>query len=70
MISSSAESSNEFMVRETLVDKLEQPSNVFCRGKYGQYNINTSQQSTDTVQKSNPDLSKDSNLPLSALEKT
>ena len=58
------------MSRETLVDKLGQPSNVFCTGKYGMYNINTSQQSTDTVQKLNSDLSKVSDLPLSALEKT
>ena len=69
LISSSTKSSNEFMSRETLVDKLEQPSNVFCKGKYGKYNINTSQQSTDTVQKFNSDLSKVSDLPLSALEK-
>ena len=58
------------MSRETLVDKLEQPSNVFCIGKYGKYNINTSQQSTDTVQNFNSDLSKVSDLPLPALEKT
>ena len=64
LISSSAKSSNEFMSKETLVDKLEQTSNVFCTGKYGKYNLNTSQQSTDTVQKFNSDLS------LSALEKT
>ena len=43
---------------------------MLCTGKYGKYNINTSQQSTDTVQKFNSDLSKDSDLPLSALEKT
>ena len=67
---SSTKSSNEFMSRETLVDKLEQPSNVFCTGKYCKYNINTSQQSTDTLQKLNSDLSKVSGLPLSALEKT
>ena len=52
------------MYRETVVDKLELPSNVFCTGKYGKYNINISQQSTDTVQ------SFKSDLPLSALEKT
>ena len=70
LISCSTKSSNEFMSRETLVDKLGQPSNVFCTGKYGKYNINTSQQSTNTVQKLNSDLSKVSDLPLSALEKT
>ena len=70
LISSSAKSSNEFMSKETLVDKLEQTSNVFCTGKYGKYNLNTSQQSTDTVQKFNSDLSKVSDLSLSALEKT
>ena len=64
LISSSTESSNEFMSRKTLGDKLEQPSNVFCRDKYGKKNINISQQSTDTVQNFNSDLS------LSALEKT
>ena len=58
------------MHRETLVDKLEQPCNVFCTDKNGKYNINTSQQSTDTVQNSSSDLSKVSDLPLSALEKT
>ena len=58
------------MSKETLVDKLEQPSNVFCTGKYGKYNLNTSQQSTGTVQTFNSDLSKVSDLPLSALEKT
>ena len=67
LISSSTKSSNEFMSRETLVHKLEQPSNVFCTGKYGKYNINTSQKSTDTVQKLNSDLSKVSDLRLSAL---
>ena len=56
--------------RETLVDKLEQPSNVFCTGKYVKYNVSTSQQSTNTVQKFKSDLSKVSNLPLPALEKT
>ena len=70
LISSSTKSSNEFMSREPLADKLEQPSNVFCTGKYGKYNIHASQQSTDTVQKLNSDLSKVSDLPLSALEKT
>ena len=70
LISSSTKSSKEFMSRETLADKLEQPSNVFCTGKYGKYYKNTSQQSTDTVQKFNSDLSKVSDLPLSALEKT
>ena len=58
LISSSTKSSNEFMSRETLVDKLEQPPNVFCTGKYGKYNINTSQKFTDTVQKFNSHLSK------------
>ena len=33
LISSSTKSSNEFMPRKTLVDKLQQPSNVFCTGK-------------------------------------
>ena len=70
LISSSEKSSNEFMSRETLVDKLEQPSNVFCTGKYCKYNINTFQQSTDTLQNFNSDLSKISDLPLSALEKS
>ena len=51
------------------VDKLEQPSNAFCTGKYGKYNVNTSQQSTGTVKKFNSDLSKVSDLPLPALEK-
>ena len=58
------------MSRESLVDKLEQPSNVFCTRKYGKYNINTSQQSTDTVQNFNCDLYKVCDLHLSALEKT
>ena len=58
LISSSRESSNEFMSRETLVDKLEQLSNVFCTDQYGKYNINTSKQSTDTVQNFSSDLSK------------
>ena len=51
----------------TVVHKLEEPSNAFCTGKY---NVNTSQQSTDTVQKFNSDLIKVSDLPLPALEKT
>ena len=58
------------MSTKTLVDKLEQPSNVFCTGKYGKCNINTSQKSTDTVQNLKSDLSKVSDLPLPALEKT
>ena len=33
LISSSTKSSNEFMLTKTLVDKLQQPSNVFCTGK-------------------------------------
>ena len=70
MISSSTKSSNELMSRETLVDKLEQPSNLLCIGKYGKYNVNTPQQSTTTVQKFNSDLSKASDLPLPASEKT
>ena len=57
------------MSRETLVDQLEQPSNFFCTGKYGKYNVNTSQQSTNTVQKFKSDLSKVSDLPLPASEK-
>ena len=44
LISSSTKSSNEFMSRETLVDKEEHPSNVFCTRKYGKDNINTNQQ--------------------------
>ena len=67
MISSSTKSSNELISRETLVDKLEQVSNVFCKGKYGKYNVNTSRQSTDHVQKFSCDLSKVSDLPLTAL---
>ena len=70
LISSSTKSSNEFISRKTLVDKLEQPSNVFCTGKYGKYNINTSQKSTDTVQMLNSDLSKVSDLRFSALTAT
>ena len=70
LISSSAKSSNELMSRETLVNKLEQHSNLLCTGKYGKYNVNTSQQSTNTVQKFNSDLSKVSDLTLPALEKT
>ena len=70
LISSSTKSSNELMSRETLVDKLEQRSNLFCIGKYGKYNVNTSQQSTNTVQKFNSDLSRISDLPLPASEKT
>ena len=34
LISSSTKSSNELMSRETFVEKLEQPSNLFCTGKY------------------------------------
>ena len=70
LISSSKKSSNELMSRKTLVDKLEQPSNLFCIGKYGNYNVNTFQHSTNTVQKFNSDLSKVSDLPLPASEKT
>ena len=70
LISSSTISLNELMSRETLVNKLEQRSNVLCKDKYGKYNVNTSQQSTNTVQKFNSDLSKVSDLPLPALEKT
>ena len=58
------------MSRENVVDKLEQPSNLFRVGKYGRHNLNTSQQSTNIVQKFNSDLSKVSDLPLPALEKT
>ena len=68
MISSSRESSNEFMSSETLVDKLEQHFNVFCTGKSGNYNINISQKSADTVQNFNSDLIKVSDLPCSTLE--
>ena len=68
LISSSTKSSNELM--STVVHKLEEPSNAFCTGKYGKYNVNTSQQSTDTVQKFNSDLIKVSDLPLPALEKS
>ena len=70
LISSSTKSSNELMSRETLVDKLEQRSNLFCIGKYGKYNVNTSQQSTNTAQKFNSDLSRISDLPLPSSEKT
>ena len=69
LISYITESPNEFMSWETLVDILEQPSNVFCTGKYSKYNTNTSQQSNDIVQNLNSDLSKFSDLPLSTLEK-
>ena len=41
------------MPRETLIDKLEQSSNMFCTGKYGKYKINNSQQSRDIVQNFN-----------------
>ena len=58
------------MSRETLVNKSEQSSDVFYTGKYAKYNINTSQQSTDTVWNFNCNLSKVSDLPLSALEKS
>ena len=37
---------------------------MFCTGKFGKYNVTTSQQSTNTMQKFNSDL------PLPALEKT
>ena len=57
------------MSRETLVNKLEQPSNVLCTDKYGKYNVNTSQQSTNTVQKLNSDLSKVSDFPVPAWKK-
>ena len=43
---------------------------MFCTGKCGKYNRNTSQQSTDTARNFNSDLSKVSDLPLSASEKT
>ena len=66
LISSSTKFPNELMSRETLVDKLEHPSNLFCTGKYGKYNVNTFQQSTNTVQKFNSDLSKVSDLSLPA----
>ena len=56
------------MSRETLVDNLEQPSNFLSRCKYGKYNVNTSQQSTNTFQKFKSDLSKVSDLPLPASE--
>ena len=68
MNSSSKKSSNELISRETLVDKLEQPSNFLSRCKYGKYNVNTSQQSTNTFQKFKSDLSKVSDLPLPASE--
>ena len=58
------------MSREPLVHKLEQLSDMFCTGKYGKCNVNTYQQSTDTVQKFRSDLSKVSHLPLSAFVKT
>ena len=70
MNSSSTESSKEFMSRETLVNKSEQSSDVFYTGKCAEYNINTSQQSTDTAWNFNCNLSKVSDLPLSALEKS
>ena len=44
------------MSRDTLIDKLQQPSNVSCTGKCGKYNINTSQQSNDAVRNFNSDL--------------
>ena len=56
LISSSTGSSNVFMSRDTLIDKLQQLSNVSYTGKYGKYNINTSQQSNDAVQNFNSDL--------------
>ena len=70
MLSSTAESSNEFMSGETLIGRLEQPSNMFCTGKYGKYIINTSQESTDTVENFSSTLSKVSDLHTSAWEKT
>ena len=70
LISYSTKSSNELMARQSLVDQLEQPFNTFCTANYGKYNVNTSQQSTDTAQKFNSDLSKVSDLPLPASEKT
>ena len=45
------------MSRESLVYQLEQPSNAFCTDMYGKYNINTSQESSDTVQNFSSDLS-------------
>ena len=39
---------------------------MLCTGKY---NVNTSQQFTNTVQKLNSDLSKVSDLPLPAMKK-
>ena len=44
------------MSRDTLIDKLQQLSNVSCTGKYGKYNLNISQQSNDAVQNFNSDL--------------
>ena len=58
------------MARQSLVDQLEKPFNTFCTANYGKYNVNTSQQSTDTAQKFNSDLSKVSDLRLPASEKT
>ena len=70
LIFCSTKSSNELMSRQSLFDQLQQLSNFFCTGKYGKYNVNTSQQSTNTVQKFNSDLSKVSDLRLPASEKT
>lgn len=43
---------------------------MFCTGKYGNYNINTSEISTDTTQNFNFNLGKVFDLPLFALGKT
>ena len=70
MNSSNTESWKEFMSRETLVNKSEQSPDVFYTGTCAKYNLNTSQQSTDTAWNFNCNLSKVSDLPLSALEKS
>ena len=56
LISSSTGSLNVFMSRDTVIYRLQQLSNASCTGKYGKYNINTSQQSNDAVQNFNSDL--------------
>ena len=44
-----------FTPKDTLLDKLQHSSKVFGTGKYGKYNINTPEKSTETAQNFNSD---------------
>ena len=44
-----------FTPQDTLLDKLQHASKVLGTGKYGTYNINTPEKSTETAQNFNSD---------------